>query len=87
MPSIIVIDRWALVVFTILFFTYQVGTLIWMFSVPLKKRRRMFRKDNQNRLQMAAKLNNPKATFIDLLRGSRMNESTGNTHSVSANES
>jgi hypothetical protein len=64
-PYLVVIDRWALVVFTILFFAYQIGTIIWMYIVPLKKRRMMFEKDDHNRLHITSNLTNPKVTFIE----------------------
>lgn len=64
-PNIIVIDRWALVVFTILFFAYQTGTLIWMYTVPWKKRRMMFKKDSDNRLQIQSKYKLTQANFIE----------------------
>jgi hypothetical protein len=65
-PSIVVIDRWALVVFTIIFFAYQIGTLIWMYLVPLKKRRMMFAKDSHNRSQTASKSTNGKVNVINV---------------------
>jgi hypothetical protein len=67
-PSIIIIDRWALVVYTILFFAYQIGTLIWMYLVPWKKRRIMFQKDTHSRILIVSRYNNTKATFMDVLR-------------------
>jgi hypothetical protein len=63
--NLVVIDRWALVVFTIFFFAYQIGTFIWMYVVPWKKRRMMFQKDNNNRLQIELKYNNTKSTIIE----------------------
>jgi hypothetical protein len=65
-PSIVVIDGWALVVFTIVFFAYQIGTLIWMYLVPLKKRRMMFAKDSHNRSQTVSKSTNGKVNFINV---------------------
>lgn len=52
--------------------------------VPLKKRREMFRKDRQNRLQLAKRYNNARATFIDVIRGAKktMND---NNHSIISN--
>lgn len=47
------------------FFAYQIGTLIWMYIVPWKKRRMMFVKDINNRLQFQTKYNNTQATFIE----------------------
>ena len=82
-PRIIVIDRWALVVFTILFFAYQVGTLIWMYLVPWKRRRMMFRKDNQIRLQLVSTYNGSGKTFMDYLRGTRSVHETANTSTAS----
>ncbi len=55
-PIIATIDRWALLAFTILFFAYQIGTLIWMYAVPWKRRRMMFEKDNHHRLQIEPRL-------------------------------
>ena len=63
--ELIVIDRWALIVFTALFFAYQIGTLIWMYLIPLKRRRMMFKKDQQNRFQFQSNLHLPKAAFIN----------------------
>lgn len=63
--ELVIIDRWALVVYTILFFAYQIATLIWMYLVPLKKRRMMFGKDKQNRLQFLSNLQPPKTAFIN----------------------
>ncbi|UJR23356.1 hypothetical protein I4U23_026368 [Adineta vaga] len=68
---IIIIDRWALVVFTILFFAYQIGTIIWMLCVPLRRRRLMFKKDKENRLAITSSYNNANATFIDVLKGAK----------------
>jgi hypothetical protein len=65
-PYIVVIDRWALVVFTVLFFAYQIGTIIWMYLVPWKKRRMMFEKDNRNHVKIESKYNNTKGTFIEV---------------------
>jgi hypothetical protein len=65
-PSIVVIDRWALVVFTILFFAYQIGTITWMYLVPWKKRRMMFKKDNENRLHILSRGNHSQATYMDV---------------------
>lgn len=56
-PNLITIDRWALVLYTISFFAYQIGTIIWMYAVPWSKRRMMFRKDRENRLQLASRSN------------------------------
>lgn len=64
-PKLIVADRWALVVFTILFFAYQTGTLIWIYLVPWKKRRIMFEKDKQNRRRFASIAQTPKPAFIN----------------------
>ncbi|CAF3632253.1 unnamed protein product [Rotaria socialis] len=66
--SIIIIDRWALVVYTILFFVYQFGTLAWMYLVPWKERRNMFRMDKINRIAFAPKYDSRRATFMDILR-------------------
>ena len=67
-PSIIVIDRWALVIFTILFFAYQIGTLIWMYLIPWEKRRLMFQKDQQSRLYATSAFSNMNDNFNELLR-------------------
>ena len=64
-PSLVVIDRWALVVFAILFFAYQIGTIIWMYLVPWKKRRIMFGKDDLNRSHFESNFDNSRSTFID----------------------
>ncbi|CAF3774835.1 unnamed protein product [Adineta steineri] len=66
---IIIIDRWALVVYTILFFIYQICTFIWMYLVPLRKRRILYKKDEEYRLTLTSSYQNPKATFVDVLRG------------------
>lgn len=71
-PSIIVIDRWALVVFTILFFMYQIGTLIWMYFVPWKRRRMMFKKDSENRLRLVSNYQASRISLIDILRGKKL---------------
>ena len=84
-PMNIVIDRWALVVYTILFFAYQIGTIIWMVVVPLKKRRQMFRKDRENHLQLAKRYNNSRATFIDVIRGAKKRMIETNHASVISN--
>lgn len=70
--DIVVIDRWALVVSTIVFFAYQVGTLIWMYFVPWKRRRTMFRKDRENRIAFAEQYGSDKTTFMDLLRAATL---------------
>lgn len=82
-PHIIVIDRWALVVYTVLFFAYQVGTLIWIYLVPWKRRRMMFRKDNQIRLQLVSTYNGSGKTFMDFLRGTRSVHGTTNPSTAS----
>jgi hypothetical protein len=66
-PYLVAIDRWALVVFTILFFAYQIGTIIWMYVVPWKKRRMMFKKDDHNRIHIASNFINSKMTFVECL--------------------
>lgn len=66
-PSIVIIDRWALVVFTVLFFAYQIGTFLWMYFVPMKERRLMLKKDKENRLKIASSFHNSRATFLDVL--------------------
>ena len=66
-PSILVIDRWALVVYTILFFAYQIGTFIWVYFIPWKKHRMMIKKDNDDRLHIRSAYNNSKATFLDVV--------------------
>lgn len=67
MPSIVVIDRWALVAFTIFFFAYQIGTLIWMYLVPWKKRRMMFAKDSRSRFEIASRYKSGKANLMNTL--------------------
>ncbi len=62
---IIIIDRWALVIYTILFFAYQIGTLIWMYLVPWKKWRMLFKKENENRLHTASNNNNSNPVFVN----------------------
>lgn len=62
MPSVVAIDRYALCVFTFSFFAYQVGTLIWMYCVPLKKRRLMFAKDSARRKEQG------KANYINMIQ-------------------
>ncbi len=69
--SIVVIDRWALVIFTILFFAYQIGTFVWMYSVPLKTRRMMFKRDQDNSLNIQSRFNNAKIAFSDALTGGK----------------
>lgn len=66
-PGIIVIDRWALVVFTILFFAYQIGTIIWVCLVPLKKRQMLIKKDHEHRKKIASNINEPKDTFHNIV--------------------
>jgi hypothetical protein len=67
-PEIIVIDRWALIVYTVLFFAYQLGTLIWVYAVPSKRRRMMFKKDHENRLHLATRYDHIQTTITDTLR-------------------
>jgi hypothetical protein len=55
------------VVYTILFFTYQVATIIWMYAVPWRKRRIMFKKDEQNRSQFAINQTNSNSTLVDVV--------------------
>lgn len=62
-PNIIVIDRWALVVFTILFFAYQIATIIWICLVLWKKRRKLYKKDYEHRLYIASISKNSTSTF------------------------
>jgi hypothetical protein len=66
--SVVVIDRWALVIFTILFFGYQIGTIIWMYLVPWEKRRIMFQKDKHSRLRATTPYNNINDSFVDVSR-------------------
>ena len=68
-PNLITIDRWALVLYTVLFFAYQIGTIIWMSAVPWSKRRMMFRKDRENRLQLASRYNERRGTHTGVLTG------------------
>ncbi len=63
---IIIIDRWALVIYTILFFAYQIGTLIWMYFVPWRKWRMLFKKEKENRLHTASNYNNSKPVFVNV---------------------
>lgn len=71
-PNIIVIDRWALVIFTIIFFVYQIATIIWMYLVPWRRRQMMFKKDQENRLRLASTYNDSRATFREVLRTAKL---------------
>ncbi|CAF0866920.1 unnamed protein product [Adineta steineri] len=70
---VLTVDRWALVVFTICFCAYQIGTLIWTYLVPLKKRRIMFVKDNNNRFQIESTYNG-KINFVNIVQRTEGNK-------------
>ncbi len=77
--NIIVVDHWALVVYTILFFAYQIGTFIWVYFVPWKKHRMMIKKDHENRLQIRSAYNS-KATFFDVVSRAKQSFQVSNDH-------
>ena len=70
-PNLIIIDRWALVAYTILFFAYQIGTVIWMYVVPWSKRRTMFKKDRENRLHLLPRSIETPGPFTDTVVGAK----------------
>ncbi|CAF5075584.1 unnamed protein product, partial [Rotaria magnacalcarata] len=82
MQNIIIIDRWALVIYTILFFIYQFGTLVWMYLVTWKERRNMFRKDKIDRIAFAVKYGSHRTTFMDILRASTVKHKATSTVST-----
>jgi hypothetical protein len=83
--NLITIDRWALVVYTILFFAYQIGTIIWMFVVPWGKRRMMFRKDWENRLQLESRYSQRRGTHTGVLSGDKKTKAETQNATVVSN--